>query len=122
MTTNAVVSIENPERSWLWPLLSLWVKLMNPALATGYHNLEDVTFDVCCHGGQRDKATRLKAMPGVFISLAASCPGNRTHLPRGADRSGGKWVYATASEAEYPAVLASKMTAAVLGTCYFRCP
>ena len=57
MTTKAVVSIESPERSWLWPLLSSWVKRMNPALATWYRDLEDVIFDVGCHGGNRDKAT-----------------------------------------------------------------
>lgn len=45
------VSIENPERSWLWAVLALLVKRRcNDAYSQWYFSLQDVSFDSCVHG------------------------------------------------------------------------
>ena len=75
----------------------------------GFFNLEDVDFDMCMHGGERAKATRLKATPGVFSSLRQTCDNSHTHRPWNVQLQDGKWTFDTAAEAEYPSQLASKM-------------
>ena len=75
--------------------------------------LENVDFDMCEHGGGRPKATRLKATPKVFTHLAKSCSGTHQHLPWTVSKVDGMWRFATASEAEYPQVLAHRMVEAV---------
>ena len=45
-TVRAILSIENPERSWLWAILSALVKKRNDEQYNKwYFSLEDVTFD-----------------------------------------------------------------------------
>ena len=54
------ISIENPERSWLWGVLTLLVKEYNDAqFLQWFESLDRVTFHMCMHGGSRAKNTRL---------------------------------------------------------------
>ena len=71
---NLQVSIENPERSWLWGVLTLFV-LRDPDLnfVEWFRNLEKVSFHSCMHGGTRAKHTRLLASAGLYSQLAMSC-------------------------------------------------
>ena len=64
---------------------------------------------MCMHGGERAKATRLKATPGVFASLRQRCDNTHTHRPWTVQLQDGKWTFDTAAEAEYPIKLAVKM-------------
>ena len=49
----AFISLENPERSWLWALLAVLVKQRNDAAYNEwFFNLTDVSFDACMHGGK----------------------------------------------------------------------
>ena len=74
------VSIENPERSWLWAILALLVKRRNNAeYSQWYFNLTDTTFDACQHGSNFAKTTRLKGTPGIFEHLGGQCDGTHTH-------------------------------------------
>ena len=46
-----MLSIENPARSWLWPLLALLVKATHNAdFINWFSDLESVYFDACAHG------------------------------------------------------------------------
>ena len=48
------ISLENPERSWLWAILAI---LVTRRPDTAYHQwffgLVDVSFDACMHGGNK---------------------------------------------------------------------
>ena len=69
-----IVSIENPARSWLWPLLAPLVKqTANEGFINWYFSLEATMFDACMHGSLRNKSTTILGTPGVFNSLAVRC-------------------------------------------------
>jgi len=52
------VSIENPERSWLWGVLTLLVKEYEDTdFLRWFEELDRVTFHMCMHGGSRAKNT-----------------------------------------------------------------
>ena len=114
----ALVTLENPMRSWLWALLALLVKQMFPseddAFRQWYFNLEDVDFDMCMHGGERAKTTRLKASAKVFSALRQRCDGSHDHRPWTVQLHEGRWAFDTAAEAEYPKELASKLVQCVV--------
>ena len=111
-----IVSIENPARSWLWPLLALLVKqTMNEGFITWHFSLEATMFDACMHGSSRNKSTTILGSPGVFNSLAVRCDNSHSHEPWSAKKSDGRgWVFDTAAEAECPAVLARHLAACIL--------
>ena len=45
-----IVSLENPERSWLWALLAVLIKPRGDnRFSELYFGLDDVTFDACMH-------------------------------------------------------------------------
>ena len=76
------VSIENPQRSWVWAiLLDLVRQEDDPAFLDGYAALEKVDFHSCMHGGKRPKKTRLLASPGSYTSLAQDCDNSHKHPP-----------------------------------------
>ena len=81
--------------------LSLW-----PSLAT-------IDFHACMHGSSRRKRTRLRATEGLFESLALDCDNGHSHEPWTVSVEGSKRVFATASEAAYPQLLAERMAACV---------
>ena len=108
------VSLENPERSWLWAILAMLVKQRNNAEYTEwYFNLVDTTFDACQHGSSFAKTTRLKGTPGIFDHLAGRCSGDHEHAKWQVQKLNSSWVFNTAAEAEYPRLLAQRMVAAV---------
>ena len=76
----AIVSLENPERSWLWALLAFLIKQRgHDKFSDWYFGMDDVTFDACMHGGSFPKTTRLKGTTGIFKHLEARCSGDHTH-------------------------------------------
>ena len=111
------VSIENPERSWLWALLAALVKRrQNAAYTAWYFSLDDITFDACCHGSSYPKTTRLKASQGVFLSLHARCDTSHSHAPWRIAKRDGQWHFDASSEAVYPALLVKRMVQCVVDT------
>ena len=100
----AIVTIENPLRSWLWPLLGVLVKRRGPAsFRRWYFSLQDYDFDSCMFGSGRAKATRIKGSPQVFQGQ---------HLGWAPVRLGHSWQFKTKDEAEYPAPLCDFLVAA----------
>ena len=93
----ALVSLENPVRSWLWALLAFLVKQMFPnaedPFRQWFFNLEDVDFDMCMHGGERAKTTRLKASADVFSALRLQCDKSHEHRPWTVHLQDGKWTF-----------------------------
>ena len=111
-----IVSIENPARSWLWPLLAILVKqTANEGFINWYFSLEATMFDACMHGSSRNKSTTILGSPGVFNALAVRCDHSHSHEPWSAKKLDDRgWVFDTAAEAEYPAILARRMAACIL--------
>ena len=104
------VSIENPERSWLWGVLALLVRQYDdPDFVAWFEQLDRVTFHMCMHGGRRAKNTRLLASKGLYTSLAGECDGSHDHEPWRITKVGTTLHYDTAAEAEYPALLCKRM-------------
>lgn len=51
---NIVVSIENPERSWLWAVLTkLVLEQNNQPFTLWFNTLDRISFHACMHGGAR---------------------------------------------------------------------
>ena len=108
------VSLENPERSWLWAILAMLVKQRNNAdYAAWNFNLVDTTFDACQHGSLFAKTARLKGTPGIFDHLAGRCNGDHEHAKWQVQKLNSSWVFNTAAEAEYTKLLAQRMVDAV---------
>ena len=109
------ISLENPERSWLWAILAVLVKRRPD---TAYHQwffgLADVSFDTCMHGGNNPKATRLKSSPNIFDSLNVKCDKSHSHATWKVRKTNGKWTFDTADEAIYPAILVKRMVECVI--------
>ena len=99
--TGALISIENPVRSWLWPLLASLVKAFGHAAFAGFFALTDYDFDACVFGSRRAKATRMKGTPEAFEGLQLPCDQSHTHLSWKPVRVAGRRVYPTKEEAEY---------------------
>ena len=107
---NIKVSIENPERSWLWGVLALLVRQYeDPAFLEWYEQLDRVTFHMCMHGGKRAKNTRLLASRGLYTALAGQCDGQHEHEPWRITKVGTSLQYDTATEAEYPVLFCKRM-------------
>ena len=105
-----MLSIENPARSWLWPLLALLVKATHNAdFINWFSDLESVYFDACAHGSARDKRTKLLATRGLFTTLEASCPQDHAHASWQPYKTEQGIAFPTAAEAEYPALLCNRM-------------
>lgn len=110
---DAILSIENPSRSWLWAALADLVKSTYPdptcLVRRKFFSMENVEFDHCMHGGGRPKETRLRCTPDVFNSLEGMCDNPFDHLPWTLTQQDGSWHFAIGGEAEYPLVLARRM-------------
>ena len=107
---DSFISLENPERSWLWAILAFLVKKRNNAKYTDwYFKLVHTNFDACCHGALHPKATRLKASPHLFEPLEGRCPGNHEHAPWGVRKTHNGWAFDTANLAQYERLLCSRM-------------
>ena len=118
--TGALISIENPVRSRLWPLLACLVKAFDHAAFTDwFFALTDYDFDACMFGSRRAKAARIKGTPGIFKGLQLPCDQSHTHLSWRPFQVAGRWVYPTKEEAEYPPQLCAflcKKAGAALAT------
>ncbi|CAE7039819.1 unnamed protein product [Symbiodinium sp. CCMP2456] len=113
----ALVTIENPVRSWLWPLLAALVKKRGPAsFRKWYFDLQDFDFDTCMFGSGRAKATRIKGTTPAFQGLARACDGKHQHLSWAPVRLGQGWQFKTKDEAAYPQQLCDFLVAAA-GAC-----
>ena len=109
-----LVSIQNPGRSWLWPLLALLVhETQDQPFMLWYSKLETVYFDACAHGSSRDKRTELLAMSDLFSTLAIDCSKDHQHASWQPFRSEHGVVFPTAMEAEYPPLLCNRMAECV---------
>ena len=109
-----LVSIENPGRSWLWPLLALLVhETQDQPFIQWFSKLEAVYFDACAHGSSRDKRTKLLATSDLFSTLAIDCPGDHKHASWQPFRGEHGVVFPTAMEAEYPPLLCNRMAECV---------
>ena len=111
----AIESLENPERSWLWALLAFLIKQRGDnKFSDWYFGMEDVTFDACMHGESFPKTTPLKGSKGVFTHLEARCSGDHPHAKWTVRKKQGMWHFDTADEAIYPRTLAKRMVQAVV--------
>ena len=115
---SCIISIENPTRSWLWPLLAQLVKeTADTNLIQQYFALEATCFDSCMHGGQRAKSTTFLGTPKVFSRLASKCDQSHDHLPWGLNKTNDTWTFDTAAEAAYPALLCQRLASCILDFC-----
>ena len=109
-TLDVLVSVENPQRSWLWGvLMQLVLQYNNQAFLQWYTSLVQVDFHACIHGSKRAKKTRLLASAHLYESLAGECKGDHEHLPWSIEQHGRGLKYATAEEAQYPTLLCQRM-------------
>ena len=113
-TRGIVISIENPANSWLWAVLVFLAREHSELAAKALGSLTMVLFHACCHGSSRKKHTGWLSTPGVFQALQAVCQNDHVHEPWGVRWHAGSWVFDTASEAHYPALLAQRATECLL--------
>ena len=85
--------VENPLRSYMW-MIPEFVELKPHCLHLAY--------DVCMHGGDRDKRQMLWTSLPELQALAVTCDRSHPHRPWGQTASGS---FVTASETEYPPCL-----------------
>ena len=101
VTNGTYICIENPHRSYLWEI---------PAFQPLIQQCFRVTFDACMHGSDRDKRTTFLTNLSELRELAILCDKSHRHRPWGILPDG---TFATASEAEYPALLCDSIAACV---------
>ena len=87
--------VENPLRSYMW-MIPDFVRLAPHCL--------HVEYDVCMHGGDRDKHRVLWTSMPELQALSVTCDRAHQHRPWGQTASGS---FATASETEYPSRFAA---------------
>ena len=104
LNANILVSAENPKSAYLWEI-EPWPSLLSD------RRLEANDHQVCMLGGTRDKWSRWLATRGLFTSLQMVCDKSHIHKPWGftAPSLTSGWNFATAEEAEYPAILCQRV-------------
>eukprot|EP00435_Cladocopium_sp_Y103_P066873 s464_g29.t1 len=107
---DVVVSVENPENSWLWAALVMLAREHSQLAAQALNRLQVIYFHACCHGSSRRKNTGWLSTPSVYEPLAATCQGDHDHEPWGIKWQAGAWVFDTSTEAQYPHLLAQRAT------------
>ena len=110
-----IVSIENPARSWLWPLLAMLVKeTQHTEFIRWYFSMQSTMFDSCMHGSSRAKSTTILGTEGVFESLGVRCDNSHPHQGWSATKTVHQgWIFDTAGEAEYPPLLSQRIAACI---------
>ena len=79
-----ILVIENPVRSWLWPLLALLVKqTRHQGFIDWYFSLHEIVYAACMHGGKRDEYTKLLSSTPCLQPLACECDGGHETLALG---------------------------------------
>ena len=105
------VSCENPQNPLSWRIADLLAQdLPDPCK---WHALDDVVFDMCMHGLDRDKATTFRATPGFLSSLAVRCDRSHQHASCRPRQVRGSVHFPTSGEAEYPELLAKRYAQAL---------
>ncbi|CAE7192582.1 unnamed protein product, partial [Symbiodinium sp. CCMP2592] len=103
---DVVVSLEQPDRSEGWALLTSCARSRLPSeVLSKWAGLQKVVFPICMHGGSSRALTRLFGTPRVFESLAVACDGKHWHGPRP-----GAW----AVPAAYPQILCNRIADCLL--------
>lgn len=104
------ISIENPERSWIWSILTqLVLETKNQQFIQWFGSVEKCIFHSCMHGGSRKKHTRMLSSPRIFSRLSMECDDSHVHAPWNIQREGAGLKFDTAEEAEYPTTLCTRM-------------
>ena len=108
------VTVENPTRSWLWAVLAHYVRLTkDEPFISWYCHLFVIDFDVCMHGGSRDKRTRFLTSAQELCHLALDCDKSHKHQSWSARKLESIWTFDTKTEAEYPLLLCQRYAAAL---------
>ena len=115
-----IFSIENPANSWLWAALVQLSLQHSRETAEIYNKLDKVIFHACRHGSTRRKSTGWLSTKGIYAGLAATCQSDHPHELWGVPWSNGAWIFDTASEAAYPALLVQRVVACLAGVAVQR--
>ena len=86
---NIRVSIENPERSWLWGVLTLLVRQYeDPHFMEWFEQLDRVTFHMCMHGGTSEPEPKTHASWRQKVCIPSLLPSvmEATTMHRGESR------------------------------------
>ncbi|CAE7415281.1 unnamed protein product [Symbiodinium sp. CCMP2592] len=103
---DVVVSLEQPDRSESWALLTSMARSRLPAAGLSkWAGLQKIVYPLCMHGGSSRALTRLLCTARVFDTLAVACDGKHWHGPRP-----GPW----AAPAAYPPVLCHRLAGCLL--------
>lgn len=102
--------IENPATSRMWdiPFIQELMELEG-VFFTKFHS--------CMHGGDRDKLTGILHNCPQLLALELRCDKQHRHKPWAVSKTLTGWQFDTASEAEYPLVLCSRMARAFAEAC-----
>ena len=92
---------ENPWRSWLWEL-DVWRELLE------LPGVEDQVMQMCMHGSDRDKKSRLRSNMRSLECMAVLCDRSHEHRPWRTARAT-KVYFHHAEEAEYPQLFCSRL-------------
>ena len=107
LAANALITVENPDRSLYW-LLPLWTKFLKD------HNFFDTVFQHCkftLDRAMRPKWVRIRSNFEAVQTIEGPCHLEHLHLNWGKNSTG---KFATSNESEYPPELASKLALIIL--------
>lgn len=110
---DAFVTLENPTRSWLWAILAQLVKEFTlehscAEFARWFFAFQPAIYDMCMHGGTKNKSTKLLVSESAFLKLSVECDGNHTHAAWSIQPGMDRWIFSTAAEAEYPVLFCNR--------------
>ncbi|CAE7833708.1 unnamed protein product [Symbiodinium sp. CCMP2592] len=78
--TGALVSLIGPARSWVWSLLASTVKsTQSKGFIDWFFTLEDQELDTCMFGSPFLTSLKVKATPGAFPQISATCDKSHKH-------------------------------------------
>ena len=103
-----VCILENPGNSLFWE--TSWMRDLFHQLEAQQVSASQLRFQMCMHGGKRDKVTKLLYSNICLRDLAVMCDKSHQHEPWGWIKdSNGTQVFATAEERRYPRELCEKV-------------
>lgn len=102
----AIVTIENPARSFLWEVPCM----LELQRRFGFFL---IYFHQCMFGGSRKKLTGILTNSQALRVLEVRCDDGHAHEPFALTKSSTGWTFSTAAEAEYPPELCRAIVAAL---------